>query len=572
MHKATQFLTGASSFASSINRFDNRLVFGRIISCSSKLSFYISSTLCVSSVLCSSDQKTSTKTVHYSSKTVNFSSIYSPLRTMTISNGNHTKWTPILTENSMNPHVKNVQYAVRGPIVQKATNYQELIAQGKGNELPFNEVIKANIGDCQAMLQKPISFLRQVLSACMYPELIGRHPAVFPKDVEKRANEVLDGLPGRSLGSYSESTGHLYCRKIVKEFIEKRDGYPSDVNNIILSNGASEIIKLTLLTATFGEGKDTTGVMIPIPQYPLYSATISEIGAVKVDYYLDEDNKWSLSIEELEKSYKKSFETCTPRVLCVINPGNPTGQVLNRKNIDEIIEFAATHKLVLMADEVYQDNVYDPESEFCSFKKALMESEHKDSLELVSFHSMSKGFMGECGIRGGYGEFVNFDENVMTELKKLKSAQLCSASSGQVALAIVLNPPKPGEESHVLFVKERDAILGTLKSKSVKVHDLFSRMPGMKVNPIMGAMYCFPRIELPQKAVDAAKKLGVAPDAFYVEKLLDQTGICVVAGSGFGQLPGTYHFRTTILPPEDKIESMLTKFEEFHRGFLEEFK
>jgi len=160
----------------------------------------------------------------------------------------------------------------------------------------------------------------------------------------------------------------------------------------------------------------------------------------------------------------------------------------------------------------------------------------------------------------------------MTELKKLKSAQLCSAVSGQVAMSIILNPPKPGDESYELFMKERNAVLGTLKSKSVKVHDLYSRMPGMKVNPIMGAMYCFPRIELPQKAIDAAKAQGIAPDAFYVGKLLDQTGICVVPGSGFGQLPDTYHFRTTILPPEDKIESMLKRFEDFHRAFIAEYQ
>ncbi|XP_075248812.1 alanine aminotransferase 1-like isoform X2 [Convolutriloba macropyga] len=488
-------------------------------------------------------------------------------------NASTANWVPVLSGSAMNPNVKNVQYAVRGPIVQKATKYDEMIKSGNGGDLPFGEVIKANIGDCQAMLQKPITFLRQVLSACLYPDLLDISPPVFPNDVIERAKEILGALPGGSLGSYSESTGHLYCRKIVKTFIETRDGYPADVNNVILSNGASEIIKLTLLTATFGVGKGRTGVMIPIPQYPLYSATISEIGAEKIDYYLDEEDKWSLSIDELAKSFKEAQDYCTPRVLCVINPGNPTGQVLKRENIDEIIKFAAEHQLVLMADEVYQDNVYDADSEFCSFKKALMElPQYKDRLELVSFHSMSKGFMGECGIRGGYAEFINFDSEVMTELKKLKSAQLCSAVSGQVALSIVLNPPKPGEESYELFMNERSAVLGTLKSKSVKVHDLFSRMPGMRVNPIMGAMYCFPRIELPQKAIDEAKEAGVAPDAFYVEKLLESTGICVVPGSGFGQLPDTYHFRTTILPPEDKIEAMLKKFEEFHVGFIEQYK
>lgn len=478
----------------------------------------------------------------------------------------------VLTEDNMNARVKNVQYAVRGPIVQKATNYElQLAEKGAAANLPFDEVIKANIGDCQAMLQKPVTYLRQILAACMYPELIDQQPPVFPPDVLEKATKILDGCPGRSLGSYSESTGHRYCRQMVQKYIENRDGYPADVDNIILSNGASEIIKLTLMTATFGEGVHNTGVMIPVPQYPLYSATISEIGAERINYYLDESNRWSLSIEELEKAYKDALEKCVPRVLCVINPGNPTGQVLTRENIDACIEFAATHNLVLLADEVYQDNVYDADSKFHSFKKALRESKYSDTLELVSFHSMSKGFMGECGIRGGYGEFINFDDFVLGEIKKLKSAQLCSAVSGQVALAAILDPPKPGDASYESFMKEKNGVLGTLKRKSEKVYELYSSMPAIKVNPIMGAMYCFPQIELPPKAVEAARNLGKEPDAYYVEQLLDQTGICVVPGSGFGQLPGTYHFRTTILPPEAKTDIMLEKFKNFHLKFLEKY-
>ena len=184
---------------------------------------------------------------------------------------------------------------------------------------------------------------------------------------------------------------------------------------------------------------------------------------------------------------------------------------------------------------------------------------------------MSKGFMGECGIRGGYAEYVNFDEHVLSEIKKLKSAQLCSSVLGQIAVAAVLDPPQPGDASYESFMKEKNEVLGTLKRKSEKVYELYSSMPAIKVNPIMGAMYCFPQIELPHKAVEEARKMGKEPDAYYVEQLLDQTGICVVPGSGFGQLPGTYHFRTTILPPEEKTDKMLEKFKKFHLEFLEKY-
>jgi len=101
-----------------------------------------------------------------------------------------------------------------------------------------------------------------------------------------------------------------------------------------------------------GPNKQTTGFMIPIPQYPLYSATISEYNAEAVGYYLDEANGWSLKIEELERAYQESLNRCEPRALCLINPGNPTGQVLSLENIQDIIRWAYEKKLVILADEV----------------------------------------------------------------------------------------------------------------------------------------------------------------------------------------------------------------------------
>uniref|UniRef100_A0A2L2Y7Y1 Alanine aminotransferase 2 n=1 Tax=Parasteatoda tepidariorum TaxID=114398 RepID=A0A2L2Y7Y1_PARTP len=94
----------------------------------------------------------------------------------------------------------------------------------------------------------------------------------------------------------------------------------------------------------------------------------------------------------------------------------------------------------------------------------------------------------------------------------------------------------------------------------------------MKCNAVVGAMYAFPRITLPEKAIQKAKSLGQAPDFFYAMQLLENTGICVVPGSGFGQIPGTYHFRTTILPQTDKLKAMLKRIEEYHEKFLDEYK
>lgn len=132
--------------------------------------------------------------------------------------------------------------------------------------------------------------------------------------------------------------------------------------------------------------------MIPVPQYPLYSAILEEYGLYQIGYYLNEENKWSLDISELERAYQVSEKICKPRVLVVINPGNPTGQVLSLENIQDIIKFAHKRRLFLLADEVYQTNIYGENSKFHSFKKVMNTmGEPYSEMELASFMSISKG-------------------------------------------------------------------------------------------------------------------------------------------------------------------------------------
>ncbi|KFM79416.1 Alanine aminotransferase 2, partial [Stegodyphus mimosarum] len=312
--------------------------------------------------------------------------------------------------------------------------------------------------------------------------------------------------------------------------------------------------------------------MVPIPQYPLYSATIAEYGMHLVSYYLDEENAWALDIEELKRAITESRKECQPRALVVINPGNPTGSVLTRENIEEIIKFAYEERLFLMADEVYQDNIYAEGMKFHSFKKVLTEmGEPYKNMELASFMSASKGYMGECGLRGGYCELVNVDPEVKKMLLKCVSARLCSSVLGQAAMDCVVNPPQKGEPSYELYIKEKTAVLQSLKERAVLVAKTFNSMKGIKCNEVAGAMYAFPQITLPKKAIEKAKSLGQAPDFFYAMQLLENTGICVVPGSGFGQVPGTHHFRTTILPQTEKLKVMLKRLEEYHENFLAEY-
>nr|XP_021408229.1 alanine aminotransferase 2 [Lonchura striata domestica] len=276
-------------------------------------------------------------------------------------------------------------------------------------------------------------------------------------------------------------------------------------------------------------------------------------------------NPWGGSVGWIRGIRGRSVPDETPRPF--------PGQVQSRECIEEVIKFAFEEKLFLMADEVYQDNVYAEGSAFHSFKKVLMEMgpPYSDSVELASFHSISKGFMGECGLRGGYMEVVNLHPEVKAQLTKMVSVRLCPPVPGQLLLDAVMDPPKPGEPSYERFQAEKEAVLGALAEKARLTQEMLNRTPGMRCNPVQGAMYAFPRIEIPARALDAAKEKKQAPDMFFCMRLLEETGICVVPGSGFGQKEGTYHFRMTILPPTEKLKLLLEKLGQFYTKFVQEF-
>ncbi|KAM9167086.1 alanine aminotransferase 1 isoform 1-T1 [Mergus octosetaceus] len=476
---------------------------------------------------------------------------------------------PVLSGSSMNPAVRRVEYAVRGPIVTRALQLEQELRQGVPK--PFTEVIKANIGDAHAMGQKPITFLRQVAALCLCPELLLQD--LFPEDAKARARRLLDACAGHSAGAYSASPGIEAIRQDVARFLERRDGVPARPQDIFLATGASDAIVSILKLLVCGEGAERAGVLVPVPQYPLYSAALAELGAVQLGYLLAEERAWALDIAELRRVLGEGRRRCRPRALCVINPGNPTGQVQSREDIEAVIKFAYEERLFLLADEVYQDNVYAEGAAFHSFKKVLAQlgPPYADAVELASFHSISKGFAGECGFRGGYVEVVNMDPEVQQQLAKLVSVRLCPPVPGQIILDAVVNPPQPGEPSYEGFMAEKQAVLSALAQKAKLTQEIFNRTPGIRCNPVQGALYAFPRIELPPRALQAAQAQGQAPDMFFCMRLLEETGICVVPGSGFGQKEGTFHFRMTILPPADKLQVLLQKLSAFYTKFVKEF-
>lgn len=475
-----------------------------------------------------------------------------------------------LSYASLSPNVKNCKYAVRGPIVIKASEYQSRLRAGE--KLPFSEVFLCNVGNPHQLGQPPLSYNRQVLACMMDKTLLTA--GIYHKDVIERAKLHYSYIP--SSGAYAESQGIRQVRENCAKFIEKRDGFPSNPNHIFITNGASDGIKNILLCLI---AEHNHGILIPVPRYPLYSAEIILKGGQIVPYYLNEEKNWSLDLADLEEGYNTAkTKGVSTQAIVVINPGNPTGAILEKENIEQIIKFCYEKKIVIIADEVYQHNIYDPKVEFISFKKVLfgMGAPYKDNVQLVSFHSVSKGVHGECGLRGGYMELVNVEEPIISEMVKLQSIILSSSVVGQLALDLLVSPPSKDNcspETIELYEKEYHNLHNSLKKRAKIVTEYFNKMTNASCKEVQGAMYAFPSLKFSQKVLEAAKLAGQLPDEFYCFQCLDETGIVLVPGSGFGQRDGTYHLRiTTLVYPEDRMEYVMKLLFEFNEKFHKKYE
>ena len=469
---------------------------------------------------------------------------------------------------TINQNIIDLEYAVRGPIPQRAA---ELRAQGR-------KIIACNIGNPQALGQQPITFYREVLSLLEAPgrikreralkELLRKQPGKTPFQdfvsdyVLNLVEELLAKLP-TGLGAYTESKGPLFIREAIARYIDRRDnvtanaGVPADPNSIFLTNGASEGAKyiIDMLIAQPGDG-----LMIPIPQYPLYSAAIRKAGGVQVNYYPDEDSGWTLNRSMLEESFGDAARRgVAVKGIVVINPSNPTGAILPEESAREVVAFAEEHNLALLADEVYQENLYG--AEFISFARLVAGK----AVPLFSLHSTSKGFYGECGHRGGYLEVRNpprvagTDNDFLDVLLKLASVSLCSSTPGQILTYLMVSPPEEGSEPYERFAAERAAVLRGLYDKATMIRGAFKEMEGVECFGRTGAMYLFPRLNrLPAGTTDFD----------YCMRLLEATGLCTVNGAGFGQREGTSHLRIAFLPPKELLDNVLPSWIEFHNQYV----
>jgi alanine transaminase len=471
---------------------------------------------------------------------------------------------------AVNRNILEMEYAVRGPIPRRAAQLEN---QGM-------KIIPCHIGNPQALGQSPLSYVRQVLSLVEDPSKIARERALktmfeetpfsdlkesdfAPDDVLSVSENILKHMKAGGTGAYTESKGERFIRESVAEFINNRDnfdnsgGVSADPEKIFLTSGASEGVKyvIDLLIA-----QSNDGIMIPIPQYPLYSASIKRAGGVQINYYPDEESGWTFDQRLLEESLNKARKNgVNVKGIVVINPGNPTGAMLGEQSIREVIKFAKEHELVIIADEVYQENVYA--SEFVSFAKML----GTDEVPLFSMHSISKGFYGECGHRGGYLEVRNppkiqgSDLDFIDLLTKQASVSLCANTAGQVLTYLMVTQPVEGSESYRQFIREKDKILKDLEAKATMIMDAFTQMEGVECFGKIGAMYLFPRLN---------KLPAGTTDFDYCMALLESTGLCTVNGGGFGQKEGTNHLRIAFLPQQELLSQVLPEWITFHNNYV----
>ena len=300
--------------------------------------------------------------------------------------------------------------------------------------------------------------------------------------------------------------------------------------------------------------------MIPIPQYPLYSAAIKRCGGVAVGYYPDEESGWTLEPSMLEEPFARAArDGVQVKGIVVINPGNPTGVLLPRRSIEDLLDFSGERELLVIADEVYQENTYG--APFVSFARILAKRE----IPLCSLHSVSKGFCGECGHRGGYLEVRNAPRikgcalGFSDLLLKQASVSLCSNTMGQALTYLMVSPPRQGSEPFALFSQERERILSALQDKATMIKAAFEKMEGVECFGKIGALYLFPRLgKLPAEVTDFD----------YCMSLLEKTGLCTVNGAGFGQREGTHHLRIAFLPEKELLEEVLPQWIEFHNELV----
>lgn len=338
---------------------------------------------------------------------------------------------------------------------------------------------------------------------------------------------------------YSDSQGLFAARKAVMQYCQGK-GFPGvDVDDIYLGNGVSELITLSM-QALLNDGDE---ILIPMPDYPLWTAAATLAGGRAVHYRCDEQSSWYPDMEDLEKKVSK-----TTKGLVIINPNNPTGSVYPREVLEELVEFARRHSLVIFADEIYDKILYDGAEHVSAASLG-------DDYFCVTFNGLSKAYRS-AGFRAGWMVLSgprHLGEDYIEGLTMLSNMRLCSNVPGQFAVQTALGG----------YQSIHDLVLpgGRLRRQRDFSYQRVEAIPGLSCVKPPGALYLFPRVD--------AKRFGIVDDRQFIYDFLVAEQVLLVQGTGFNW-PEPDHFRIVFLPREETLGDALGRLERFLDGYRQE--
>ena len=387
----------------------------------------------------------------------------------------------------------NVCYDIRGPVLHEARRMEE----------DGQKILKLNLGN----------------------------PSPFGFDApEEIVKDMIHYVP-QSQG-YSDSRGIFSGRKAVMQYCQQKNIKNLEIDDIYLGNGVSELIVMSM-QALLDDGEE---VLIPAPDYPLWTAAVSLAGGKAVHYLCDEASEWEPDLADMESKITKN--TCG---IVIINPNNPTGAVYSRKVLEGIVELARKYELIIFADEIYDKIVYDDVEHIAIASLA-------DDVLFVSFNGLSKSYR-VAGFRAGWMVISGAKHTAadyLEGIELLSSMRLCSNVPGQHAIQTALG----GYQS----INDLVAPSGRLYKQRDLAYKLISDIPGVSCVKPKGAMYIFAKLDPEVHTIKDDEKL--------VLDLLLQEKILLVQGSAFNW-PGTDHFRIVFLPREDELEEAVSRIKHF---------
>ncbi len=352
----------------------------------------------------------------------------------------------------------------------------------------------------------------------------------FLPDSKKIIDPVIKALKKGKV-SYTASTGIPEAKEAIEKYARKRGIKPVDV---FITHGASEAIEFAI-SALVNPGEN---IILPCPCYPLYQAIVAKFSIEPRFYYLEEENNWIPDVSRLEELIDEKT-----KAIVVINPNNPTGVIYPEEVLNHILEVAKKYNLVIFSDEIYDEFILDED------KKSISIASLDEEVCVVTFNGLSKcyfvpGFRIGWGIVSGIKEMV---EDYVEAIHKLCRARLCAAHPLQFAIVEALSHPN----DHL------KKMLKELKKRRDFLIEGFKNIMGIDCVKPEGAFYAFPRIFVDDLS-----------DLEFVKRLILEEGVVVVHGSGFGEKPGTKHFRIVFLPEIKVLEEALFRIERFMKRLL----